>query len=77
MNLMGEKLTFSLALTLPLLSISFSPWNPAVHEEAKERMFTYKVSLTTKKSKCTSLPSHSLIVYEQQSAVYCCSSPKN
>uniref|UniRef100_A0A3B4FZE0 AKT interacting protein n=1 Tax=Pundamilia nyererei TaxID=303518 RepID=A0A3B4FZE0_9CICH len=23
-------------------AISFSPWNPAVHEEAKERMFTYK-----------------------------------
>lgn len=26
--------------------VSFSPWNPAVHEEAKERMFTYKVSFT-------------------------------
>ncbi|XP_054627928.1 AKT-interacting protein isoform X3 [Dunckerocampus dactyliophorus] len=24
-------------------AISFSPWNPAVHEEAKERMFTYKM----------------------------------
>lgn len=23
-------------------AISFSPWNPAVHEEAKERMFAYK-----------------------------------
>ncbi|KAJ3592897.1 hypothetical protein NHX12_005235, partial [Muraenolepis orangiensis] len=23
-------------------AISFSPWNPAVHEEAKERMFTHK-----------------------------------
>ncbi|KAM4744156.1 AKT-interacting protein isoform 1-T1 [Anableps anableps] len=23
-------------------AISFSPWNPAIHEEAKERMFTYK-----------------------------------
>uniref|UniRef100_A0AAX7TYR0 UBC core domain-containing protein n=1 Tax=Astatotilapia calliptera TaxID=8154 RepID=A0AAX7TYR0_ASTCA len=23
-------------------AISFSPWNPAVHEEAKDRMFTYK-----------------------------------
>uniref|UniRef100_A0A3B5AHC2 AKT interacting protein n=1 Tax=Stegastes partitus TaxID=144197 RepID=A0A3B5AHC2_9TELE len=23
-------------------AISFSPWNPAVHDEAKERMFTYK-----------------------------------
>ncbi|MED6245777.1 hypothetical protein ATANTOWER_007940 [Ataeniobius toweri] len=23
-------------------AISFSPWNPAVHEEAKERMFTFK-----------------------------------
>ncbi|CAI5646068.1 unnamed protein product [Oreochromis niloticus] len=25
-------------------AISFSPWNPAVHEEAKERMFTYKTT---------------------------------
>lgn len=25
---------------------SFSPWNPAVHEEAKERMFAYKVNFT-------------------------------
>ncbi|MEQ2159924.1 hypothetical protein GOODEAATRI_028228 [Goodea atripinnis] len=24
------------------IGFSFSPWNPAVHEEAKERMFTFK-----------------------------------
>lgn len=31
------------------LSNSFSPWNPAVHEEAKERMFAYKVNFARKK----------------------------
>lgn len=31
---------------LPFVS-SFSPWNPTVHEEAKEHMFTYKVCSIT------------------------------
>ncbi|XP_053532634.1 AKT-interacting protein isoform X2 [Ictalurus punctatus] len=34
-------------------AISFSPWNPTVHDEAKEKMFTHKVSAGHAKTKTT------------------------
>lgn len=42
----NDKLTGRCFLCHYSLDNSFSPWNPAVHEEAKERMFAFKVSCT-------------------------------
>lgn len=69
-----------LVFNSPLWSIgfSFSPWNPAVHEEAKERMFTYKVSFAKLKL-CTFEAGESLIcifylliLVMQLLICYCC-----
>lgn len=40
---------------------SFSPWNPAVHEEAKEKMFAHKVSVW-RSPDCSSRPSKSWLL---------------